>query len=93
MRQPRSSDDATQLRTATDSNTALGQGAIDELLERYICWREECRTIRLAYRRWADSPRGERGLTYAAYLAALDREEHAAGAYPDQTDRLRRISA
>lgn len=80
------------MRTATDSNTALGQAAIDELLERYICWRGECRTIRLAYRRWADSPRGERGLTYA-YLAALDREEHAACAYADQIDRLRRISA
>jgi len=81
------------MRTATDSKTALGQWAIDELLERYISWREECRTIRLAYRRWADCPRGERGLAYAAYLAALDREEHAAGAYADQIEHLRRISA
>lgn len=80
------------MRTVTDSDTALGRWATDELLERYVSWHEECRTVRLAYRRWADSARGERGLAYAEYLAALDREEHAAGAYADQIERVRRIS-
>jgi hypothetical protein len=80
------------MRTVTDSNTALGRWAIDELLERYASWRGECRTVRLAYRRWTDSDRGERGLAYAEYLAALDREEDAAGAYADQIERVRRIS-
>jgi hypothetical protein len=37
------------MRTVTDSSTALGRWAIDELLERYVSWREECRTVRLVY--------------------------------------------
>jgi hypothetical protein len=28
--------------TVTDSAAAFGQWVIDEMLERYICWREEC---------------------------------------------------
>jgi hypothetical protein len=43
-------------------------------------------------REWADSGRGERGAAYAGYLAALDREEHAAGVYAEQIELVRRVS-
>jgi hypothetical protein len=46
----------------------------------------------LAYQRWGQADRGERRIAYAVYLAALDREGHAARAYADQTERLKRIS-
>jgi hypothetical protein len=76
------------MRMVTDGNTALGRWAIDELLERYVSWREECHTVWLAYQRWIDSDRGELGLAYAGYRAALDREEQAARSYADHVERV-----
>jgi hypothetical protein len=61
--------------TVTDSTTAFGQ-AIDELPEGYVSWREECQAVALSYGRSIPSGCSERQLVYAAYLAALDREEH-----------------
>jgi hypothetical protein len=78
--------------TVTDSATAFGQWVIDEMLERYICWREECAAVRTAYQHWADSDRRERRLAYAGYLAALDREERAARTYAGHVERVRCIS-
>jgi hypothetical protein len=78
--------------TVADSTTAFGQRAIDEMLERYISWREECAAVRTAYQQWADSDPRERALAYAGYLAPLDREERAAGTYAAQVERVRRIA-
>jgi hypothetical protein len=64
---------------------------VEQLLERYVAWREECLTVWLAYERWADSDRGERKLAHAGYLAALDREQQAARVYADQVDWVRRV--
>ena len=44
-------------------------------------WRKASDGVAEAYRSWAAAPRGERWLAHAAYLAALEREEHAARAY------------
>jgi hypothetical protein len=66
---------------------------IDELLERYVSWREECETVGLAYRQWASAENAEHRLAYAAYIAALDREEHAARAYADQIQVAERFTA
>jgi hypothetical protein len=78
--------------TVTDSMTAFGRWAIDEMLNRYISWREECCAVRMAYQQWADSDRRERRLAYAGYLAALDREERAARTYASHAERVRRIA-
>jgi hypothetical protein len=80
------------MRIVAERDPAPGRWAIDELLGSYISWREECHTVRLAYERWIASDRGERGLAYAAYLAALDREEHAARTYAHRVERVRRLS-
>ena len=80
------------MHTVTDSATAFGQWAIDEMLECYISWREECAAVRAAYQQWADSDRRERGLVYAGYLAALDREERAARTYAGHVERVSRIA-
>jgi hypothetical protein len=54
---------------------------VDELLLAYVCWREQCETVREAYARCS---RGD-GLDFTnafwAYLAALEREERAAAVY------------
>jgi hypothetical protein len=80
------------MRTVFDTDTELGRWAIDELLERYVSWREECHAVRLAYRRWGGSSADERGLAFARCLAALDREEQAARTYADHIERVRRFS-
>jgi hypothetical protein len=81
------------MSTVADSHTALDPWTIDALLERYVHWREQCIEVRETYRRWLDCARGRRGLAYAAYLAALDREEQAARAYADRVERVRNLLA
>jgi hypothetical protein len=60
----------------------------DEYLESYVSWREACEDVRAAYGRWAERGRGRGKLEFAAYQAALDQEEHAAGIYREWTDRV-----
>jgi hypothetical protein len=44
----------------------------------YVDWLEECVTVREAYERWSSAAAADVLLAFAAYRAALDREEHAA---------------
>jgi hypothetical protein len=48
-----------------------------EYLGRYVAWRAACDAVREAYAAWAAGGCG-RGRAFAAYVAALDREERAA---------------
>jgi hypothetical protein len=43
----------------------------------YEAWLEECAGVREAYESWSTAPSADVRLAYAAYHAALDREEHA----------------
>jgi hypothetical protein len=83
------------MTTVLSSNKGPGwwliDQSVDQLLERYVAWREECLTVRLAYEAWTDADRGERQLAHAGYLAALDREQQAARVYAEQVDWVRRI--
>jgi hypothetical protein len=54
---------------------------VDEAIDAYVDWREECVSVSEAYELWADTPAGEAGLAFAAYRAALDREERASQTY------------
>jgi hypothetical protein len=80
------------MRTVVDTYTALGRRAIDELLELYVSWREECGAVERCYEDWLGAGRGDDALAYAAYVAALDSEERAARIYADHVDLVRRIS-
>ncbi len=53
----------------------------DELIALYCDWREECALVQAAYDRFSRSPAIDRALTFAAYAAALEREESAAALY------------
>lgn len=55
----------------------------------YATWREASAGVAEAYRSWAAAPGGERWLAHAAYLAALEREEHAARVYQELVERIR----
>jgi hypothetical protein len=53
----------------------------DALIDLYVEWREECSEVQLAYERWREASRDERAAAFAAYDAALDREERASDIY------------
>ena len=55
----------------------------------YAHWREASEGVAEAYQSWAAARRGERWLAHAAYLAALEREEHAARAYQELVEQPR----
>ena len=53
----------------------------DEAFHRYLDWRAECATLEAAYRNWRTAARSDSAFAFAAYTAALDREECAAVQY------------
>lgn len=61
---------------------------IDAFIDSYVEWREECEALETAYWRWTKSRCSERDLGFAAYRAALDREEKAASVYGQASTRL-----
>jgi hypothetical protein len=64
---------------------------IDEAFARYLDWLAESEAVNAAYGVWSRAPRTDAALPFAAYGAALDREERAATFYSsviDQVDRL-----
>ena len=60
----------------------------DEVVESYVCWREAAAGAKDAYEHWTGSEGAGTVLAFAAYRAALDGEEAAAGAYRDCTERI-----
>ena len=54
---------------------------VDEMLSRYVTWREHAAAVANAYRQWAAAPADEEAGRFSAYLAALDLEESSAGTY------------
>lgn len=66
---------------------------IDELMERYVEWREQCVALSDAYSQWSRGPASGRRLAFEAYKAALDLEEHASLVYADRVRGFERTSA
>jgi hypothetical protein len=60
---------------------------VDALMDRYVAWREESVAVDAAYASWRRAPSGDRAMLFAAYLAALDREERAADDYQRMIDQ------
>jgi hypothetical protein len=77
-----------QLKTLFRSTTSEAELASAQVAG-YASWREASDGVAEAYRSWAAAPRGERFLAHAAYLAALEREEHAARAYQRLVEQFR----
>jgi hypothetical protein len=64
----------------------------DEFNESYVDWQEACEDVRAAYGLWTESPRHQRGLHFATYRAALEREESAASIHCDRAQRMRALA-
>ena len=56
---------------------------VDAATDAYVDWREECAGVWDAYERWAHALDIDAAGAFAAYRAALDREESASLAYAD----------
>lgn len=64
-------------------NAQVNKQLVDEALEAYVDWREECAEVWDAYERWLGARKIDDAGAFAAYRAALDREECASHAYAD----------
>ena len=63
----------------------------DRAFQHYLDWRDETSTLERAYDRWVRAPLEERASAFAAYMAALDREEHAAVRYEAAMSEAERL--
>lgn len=54
---------------------------LDTVMDSYVRWRDESRTVQESYRQWQTAGREERSDAFDRYVTALDREEHAAHGY------------
>jgi hypothetical protein len=64
---------------------------VDEMVDAYVDWREECLAVDEAYECWRRGPRAEATFAFAAYHAALDYEERAAERYAELLGQLNRF--
>jgi hypothetical protein len=62
----------------------LDPDLVDRLIELYCDWRTSCAEVQAAYERFLDASACDRGVAFAAYRAALDREQSACELYADQ---------
>jgi hypothetical protein len=69
-------------------SSTLRRRLVDEAMDAYVDWREECVRVWDAYHRWLDAVRADAALAFRAYLAALDREERASEVYAGRLSRL-----
>jgi hypothetical protein len=61
---------------------------VDEAIEAYVDWREECAAVWDASDRWGNIPRVDAAVAFSASRAALDREECASHAYAGVLARI-----
>jgi hypothetical protein len=69
-------------------SVTLQADVVDDAVDAYVRWREECAGAGEAYHRWSGAAKADRALAYCAYTGALDREEAAASAYAGAMKRL-----
>ncbi len=62
-------------------STEIRPELVDRMIELYCDWRTACWDARTAYERFVDAPAHDRAVAFAAYTAALDREESACESY------------
>jgi hypothetical protein len=64
-----------------DMNKASAHTLIDDLMNAYQGWCEASAAVDSAYQRWSIASSPDAAEAFAAYVAALDREERASAEY------------
>jgi hypothetical protein len=57
---------------------------VDRMIEAYCDWRTDCAEVHAAYARFLEAPACDRAAAFAAYTAAVDREQCACETYARQ---------
>src|SRR6478735_4069874 len=70
---------------------SLREQLIEEAFARYLDWLAESEAVNAAYGAWSSAPPTDAALPFAAYGAALDREERAAAVYRSVIDRIEQL--
>jgi hypothetical protein len=70
------------------ANSQIRAKSIDEMMDSYVDWREQCNALAETYERWSNGSIANRKLAFEAYKAALDLEEHASLIYAERVNRL-----
>jgi hypothetical protein len=68
--------------------SSLRRRMVDETIDAYVDWREECTHVWEADRRWQSAVGADAALAFRAYVAALDREARASEVYADLMSRV-----
>jgi hypothetical protein len=69
-------------------DSLIDEQVLDEALDRYVAWREECNLVRDAYERWMLASGTDAASAFADYQAALDREGRIAEVYGNLMARV-----
>jgi hypothetical protein len=69
-------------------DSLIDEQVLDEAIDRYVAWREECDLLRDAYERWMHASGTDAAWAFADYQAALDREGHIAEVYGNLMARV-----
>jgi hypothetical protein len=70
---------------------AMRERLLDEAFDRYLDWRAESDAVHAAYGYWSNATAAEGADSFAAFRAALDREESAARVYGSVVGRMKPI--
>jgi hypothetical protein len=63
----------------------------DNMVERYVEWREDAAAVADDYRRWSDAAANEKAMWFSAYMASLDMEESTAASYGQAVRLLNQV--
>ena len=66
----------------------IGNRLVDEVLDAYDEWSEECSRVRNSYACWSGASRADATVAFAAYASELDREGRTADHFRKLVDRL-----
>jgi hypothetical protein len=66
---------------------------VNQAMDAYAGWRDQCSAAERAYRCWVAARGADADAWYAAYCAALDREERAAERYAETLRRVGSLAA
>jgi hypothetical protein len=85
-----SGQDEPTVRAMKAVDSQIRPDLIDTMMDLYCEWRTECKEVQAAYERVSRAAASDRAAAFAAYTAALDREESACQAY---AEHIRHITA
>jgi hypothetical protein len=81
------------METMPPIGSAIDQHAVDDIVDAYVGWREQAKSVWIAYARWASAPPDDARLRFAAYLAELDQEQRTCDVYAATVSRTAAMHA